>query len=280
MNQLEIIEEKKVHGGIQRRYQHASEILDCDMVFSLFLPEKAEQGTHLIWFLSGLTCDDQNFATKGGVQRQANALNTAIVIPDTSPRGDDVADNEEYDLGQGAGFYLNATQEPWKKHYQMYDYITDELSDIVKELLPNYSGKESIMGHSMGGYGALQIGLKNPDRFTSITAFAPISNPIEVPWGQKAFTNYLGDNKEDWKNWDPVQLVQSEESGNTPILITQGSADEFYPEQLTEDTFKEAVKGTGHELTYHFEDGYDHSYYTIQTFIDEHLAYHSDHLNK
>ncbi|MBG9982782.1 S-formylglutathione hydrolase [Aerococcaceae bacterium DSM 111020] len=279
MTQLKIIEEKKVHGGIQRRYQHLSQVLGCEMVFTLFLHENSEKETSLIWFLSGLTCDDQNFATKGGFQRQANQLNLAVVIPDTSPRGKDIPDADQFDLGQGAGFYLNATQEPWSQNFQMYDYITEELSDIVKELIPNFSGNESIIGHSMGGYGALQIGLKNPNRFKSISAFAPISNPTEVPWGKKAFSTYLGDNHEDWKEWDPVHLVSESETGHAPILITQGSADEFYPEQLLEDKFKKAVEQSNHALNYQFEKDYDHSYYTIQTFIDQHLAFHADHLD-
>lgn len=275
MPKIELIEEIIVHGGTQQRFRHQSDTLKCPMVFTLFLPERANEGTDLVWFLSGLTCNDQNFATKGAFQQKANELNLAIVIPDTSPRGEEIADDENYDLGQGAGFYLNATAKPWAEHFQMYDYITEELSAVVKDLMPNFTGVESIMGHSMGGYGALQIGLKNSDRFKSISAYAPISNPTQVPWGQKAFTNYLGDNQSTWAEWDIIAILE-ESKADTPILVTQGDSDNFYPEQLKETAFVEAAEKSNHSLDYKMEAGYDHSYYTIQTFIGDHLEFHKN----
>ena len=223
-----LIETHKVFEGEQRKYRHYSEILDCDMVFSLFLPKQTDnKTTALVWWLSGLTCTDDNFSQKGAFQKYANQHQLAIVMPDTSPRGTNVADDEGWDLGQGAGFYLNATQEPWAKNYRMYDYLTEELPQLVYTLIPNFSGKESIMGHSMGGHGALVIGLKNPERYRSISAFAPILNPSQVPWGKKAFTAYLGPDEKDWAAWDATSLI-AESPVAPPIHISQGIADAFY----------------------------------------------------
>lgn len=271
-----LIETHKVFDGEQRKYRHYSETLDCDMVFSLFLPKQTDnKPTDLIWWLSGLTCTDDNFSQKGAFQKYASQHQLAIAMPDTSPRGTDVADDENWDLGQGAGFYLNATQEPWAKNYRMYAYLTKELPQLVYTLIPNFSGKESIMGHSMGGHGALVIGLKNPERYCSISAFAPILNPSQVLWGKKAFTAYLGPDEKDWAAWDATSLIASSTTA-PPIHISQGTADAFYEVQLNEEAFLQAAEGK--EVSYEKLDGYDHSYFTIATFIEEHLQFHKDHL--
>lgn len=274
---LKELEKKKVFSGYQYRYQHDSQVLKCSMVFTLFLPKSDNnQAIPLIWWLSGLTCDDQNFATKGGFQAYAQANQQAIVIPDTSPRGEGIPDDEAYDLGQGASFYLDASQEPWSQNYLMYTYLSQELPKLVKSLIPNFSGQEAIMGHSMGGYGALMLALRQPERFQSVSAFAPITNPSQVEWGEKAFSNYLGDNRDQWETYDPIYLLNQEKV--PPMLITQGTADEFYPNQLTEDAFLSAANQYNHQVTYNKEEAYDHSYYTIASFIGQHLAFHHDHL--
>lgn len=275
---LTCIETHLSFGGHQRKYRHFSETLNCEMVFSLFLPQDdPAKKTALVWWLSGLTCTDDNFSQKGAFQEYANRNQIAIAIPDTSPRGETVHDHNSWDLGQGASFYLNATQSPWKENYQMYDYITKELTDLIHPLIPNFSGAESIMGHSMGGHGALVIGLKNPQRFRSISAFAPISNPINVPWGKKAFTAYLGENKGIWKDWDAAELIQALDTA-PPIYITQGTADEFYGEQLDASLFLK--NAADHEVNYQKVLGYDHSYFTISTFIGAHLAFHQAYLGE
>ena len=241
--ELQKIETHRSFGGQQIKYRHLSEMLHCEMTFSVYLPETTveNQEIPLIWWLAGLTSTDDNFSIKGGFQRYAAEQQIAFVMPDTSPRGD-VADSEDWDLGQGAGFYLNATQEPWKKDFQMYDYLTKELTEIIYSLIPNLSGKESIMGHSMGGHGSLVIGLKNPAHFASIYAFAPISNPSNVPWGQKAFTAYLGADQATWSEWDATELIKKETTNQPPILITQGTADPFYEVQLNEEAFLTAAE--------------------------------------
>ncbi|MHA6261203.1 S-formylglutathione hydrolase [Sporosarcina sp. CAU 1771] len=271
------IEQISSFNGEQNKYNHYSEVLQCDMTFSVFLPSNKEnKEIPIIWWLSGLTCTDDNFSQKSGFQRLADLHQVAVVIPDTSPRGEDVANDDAYDLGQGAGFFLNATQEPWAKHYKMYSYITEELSEIAASLVPNFSGKESIMGHSMGGHGALVIGMKNASRFKSISAFSPILSPSQVPWGIKAFSNYLGDNKETWKEWDSSELIK--ETNIPPTLITQGLKDNFYPGQLDETTFLQNAKDNNQVINYNQVEGYDHSYFFISTFLDEHFAFHMKHL--
>ncbi len=275
---VELIGTHQLFGGEQRKYRHFSEVLHSEMTFSLFLPQaKPEIPLSLVWWLSGLTCTDDNFSQKGAFQKYATENQLAFVIPDTSPRGSAIPDVDAWDLGQGASFYLNATQEPWKQNYQMYTYITEELTQIIFRLLPHLSGKESIMGHSMGGHGALMIGLKNPQRFTSISAFAPISNPSKTPWGKKAFSSYLGTDKKSWKSWDATELL-AQSSVVPPIYITQGTADEFYGEQLVEHAFLSAAKTKQQQVTYQKAIGYDHSYFTIATFIEDHLKFHSKHL--
>ncbi|MFC4770640.1 S-formylglutathione hydrolase [Enterococcus hermanniensis] len=274
---VEIIEKHQSFGGQQIKYRHDSTTLKCEMTFSLFLPPETKTAMPLIWWLSGLTCTDDNFSQKGAFQAYAAKNRVAFVMPDTSPRGA-VADSDDWDLGQGASFYLNATQEPWQTNYQMYDYLTQELPAIVYSLLPNFSGKESIMGHSMGGHGALMLGLKNPQRFSAISAFAPISNPMQVPWGKKAFTAYLGTATKTWKEWDATELLKTVGTKHAPILITQGTNDNFYEVQLNEQAFLAAADVADETINYRKEIGYDHSYYTIATFIEEHIAFHVSHL--
>lgn len=276
-----VVEQLEMHlsfQGEQRKYHHFSKVLNCDMVFSLYLPPSFEEKElSLIWWLSGLTCTDDNFSQKSGFQKAAADQTVAVIIPDTSPRGDKVPDDEGWDLGKGASFYLNATQDPWVENYQMYTYLTEELPQIVYSLIPHFSGKESIMGHSMGGHGAIMMGLKEPDRFASISAFAPILNPSQVPWGQKAFTAYLGSDESSWQEWDSTSLIEQTEKV-PPILITQGTSDNFYDVQLQENEF---LKAAGDKpVFYRSEKGYDHSYFTIATFIEEHIQFHVNELKK
>jgi S-formylglutathione hydrolase len=274
---LKLIENRRSFGGEQCKYTHYSEVLDCEMRFSLYLPSnKEKKQIPLIWWLSGLTCTDDNFSQKSGFQRLAEKYQVAVMIPDTSPRGEHVADDEAYDLGQGAGFYLNATQEPWAKHYKMYSYIAEELSAIAKSLIPHFSGKESIMGHSMGGHGALVVGMKNKERFKAISAFAPILSPSQIPWGLKAFSTYLGDDKEAWKAWDASELIKKGDM--PPILITQGTEDEFYPKHLDETYFLKNAQVNNVAVHYEKMEGYDHSYFFIATFLEEHFAFQMNHL--
>lgn len=274
---LKLIEKHCSFGGEQYKYMHYSEVLQCDMTFSIYLPSNKEmKKTPLIWWLSGLTCTDDNFTQKSGFQRLAEKYQVAVIIPDTSPRGENVVDDEDWDLGQGAGFYLNATQEPWAKNYKMYTYIADELTDITSTLVPNFSGEESIMGHSMGGHGALVIGMKNAKRFKAISAFAPILNPSQVPWGIKAFSSYLGEDKVSWKEWDASELIK--EVTIPPILIMQGDQDNFYSKQLEETIFLKNAIENNKVVNYKKMEGYDHSYFFIATFLEEHFAFHMKYL--
>ena len=274
---LKLIEKHRSFGGEQCKYSHYSEVLQCDMTFSIYLPSNKEmKKIPLIWWLSGLTCTDDNFSQKSGFQRLAEKYQVAVMIPDTSPRGEYVADDEEWDLGQGAGFYLNATQDPWAKHYNMYTYIVDELTAIASTLVPNFSGKESIMGHSMGGHGALVIGMKNKARFKAISAFSPILSPSRVPWGIKAFSSYLGEDQTSWKEWDASELVK--EAGMPPILITQGTQDEFYPKQLDETYFLKNAQENNQVVNYKKMEGYDHSYFFIATLLEDHFSFHMKYL--
>jgi S-formylglutathione hydrolase len=227
----------------------------------------------VLYWLSGLTCTEQNFITKAGAQRYAAEHGIILVAPDTSPRGEGVADDPAYDLGQGAGFYINATQAPWSTHYRMYDYVVEELPALVEAHFPA-NAVRAISGHSMGGHGALVIALKNPGRYRSVSAFAPIAAPSRVPWGEKAFTAYLGDDPEAWKAWDAVELVRDAQE-RLPLLIDQGDADEFLSTQLRPERLREACAEAGHPLDLRLQPGYDHSYYFIASFIDEHVAHHA-----
>jgi len=274
---LKLIEKHRSFDGEQCKYTHYSESLQCEMTFSIYLPSNKEmKKIPLIWWLSGLTCTDDNFSQKSGFQRLAEKYQVAVMIPDTSPRGEEVADDEAWDLGQGAGFYLNATQDPWAKHYNMYTYIVDELTAIASTLVPNFSGEESIMGHSMGGHGALVIGMKNPTRFKAISAFSPILSPCQVPWGIKAFASYLGENQTSWKEWDASELVK--EPSVPPILIMQGTKDEFYQKQLDETYFLKNAEENNQVVNYKKIEGYDHSYFFIATFLEDHFAFHVKYL--
>ena len=252
------------------------------MRFSIFLPPQAgaENKVPVLYWLSGLTCTDENFVQKAGAQRIAAELGIAIVCPDTSPRGDDVADdqNQAYDLGLGAGFYVNATQAPWRDHYQMYDYIVDELPALIEEKFP-VSNKKSISGHSMGGHGALTIALKNPESYQSVSAFSPIANPINCPWGQKAFTAYLGEDKKLWQQYDASELMlNSSKDKQVPALVEQGLADNFLTEQLKPETLIDASNVSKYPLTIDQHQGYDHSYFFIASFIEKHLRFHEQYL--
>ena len=273
----ERIEHRACFGGWQDVYRHRSEVLGCDMTVGVYLPPQVEQGPcPVLYWLSGLTCTEQNFITKAGAQRYAAEHGIILVAPDTSPRGEDVADAEGYDLGKGAGFYVNATQAPWASHYRMYDYIVDELPAWV-EADPMASDRRAISGHSMGGHGALTIALKNPGRYRSVSAFSPIVAPTQVPWGQKAFAAYLGDDREAWKAWDTVELVRQARE-QLPLLVDQGDADEFLQGQLKPELLQAAAAEAGHPLTLRLQPGYDHSYYFIASFMGDHLRHHAEQL--
>lgn len=275
---IENISSNKSFGGWHKQYRHRSAVLNCDMRFAIYLPPHVSTGdtVPVLYWLSGLTCTDENFMQKSGAQAIAAELGIAIVAPDTSPRGDDVADDEGYDLGKGAGFYVNATQAPWNRHYQMYDYIVEELPTLIEANFP-VSGMRSISGHSMGGHGALTIALKNPLRYQSVSAFSPISNPINCPWGQKAFTQYLGDDKSQWPQHDASELMRNAQQF-VPARVEQGNADQFLEEQLKPDTLTAAANASGYPLELNSHDGYDHSYYFIASFIEEHLRFHAVHM--
>ncbi|OOR89400.1 S-formylglutathione hydrolase [Moraxella caviae] len=271
------IEQYSCFVGTQSVWEHFSHSLNCQMKFAIYLPKQAgNQKLPVLYWLSGLTCSEQNFITKSGFQRYAAELGVIVVAPDTSPRGADVPNDDAYDLGQGAGFYLNATQEPWAKHFKMYDYIVDELPDLINAHFPT-NGKQAISGHSMGGHGALTIGLKNPDRYASVSAFSPIVAPSQVPWGQKAFLAYLGENAQDWQIYDSVELIK--QGKKLPhILVDQGLADQFLNEQLKLNLLEQVCETHGQNAQIRYHEGYDHSYYFIASFIGEHLAYHAKRL--
>jgi len=272
---MERLEHRACFGGWQDVYRHRSEVLGCDMTVGVYFPPQAERGPcPVLYWLSGLTCNEQNFITKAGAQRYAAEHGIILVAPDTSPRGDDVANDEAYDLGQGAGFYVNATREPWSRHYRMYDYIVEELPAWV-EADPSASDARAISGHSMGGHGALVIALKNPGRYRSVSAFSPIVAPTRVPWGEKAFSAYLGDDREAWKEYDAAELVSRGAGEKLPLLVDQGDADEFLGQQLRPQLLQAAADAAGHPLQLRMQPGYDHSYYFIASFIGDHIAHHA-----
>ena len=268
---------QKSFGGWHKRYQHRSEVLGCNMVFAVYLPPQAEQGVKLpvLYWLSGLTCTDENFTHKAGAMKLAAELGLIIVCPDTSPRGEGVPDDPEgaWDFGLGAGFYVNATQQPWAQHYRMHDYVVQELPALVEAHFPA-SQQRGISGHSMGGHGALVCALRNPGRYQSVSAFAPISNPMDCPWGQKAFTHYLGEERARWREWDACVLI-SEASEKLPLLVDQGDRDDFLAVQLKPEALQQAAKLADHPLTLRLQPGYDHSYFFIASFIDDHLRHHA-----
>src|SRR5690554_215012 len=279
MNQLKTVSEQKLFEGRQIRVEHTSPALNCVMQFSVYLPPlAAERPVPALYWLSGLTCTDENFSSKAGAQRVAAELGIALIIPDTSPRGEGVPDdtNQAYDFGLGAGFYVNATQAPWNQHYHMYDYIVQELRELVEKELP-VTQRRAISGHSMGGHGALVMALRNPDLYTSVSAFAPICHPTQCPWGHKAFSGYLGDDQAAWQEYDATELLLRLRKA-PPMLISQGEADNFLAEQLRPDDLANAIAETGVEATFERHEGYDHSYYFIATFIEQHLRFHADYL--
>ncbi|CAK6491100.1 S-formylglutathione hydrolase YeiG [Pantoea sp. Nvir] len=274
---LELLEEHRMFGGWQQRWRHQSAALNCPMTFSIFLPNpKGDTPPPAVWFLAGLTCTDENFSTKAGAQRVAAELGLVLIMPDTSPRGEAVANDDAYDLGQGAGFYLNATQAPWSAHYRMFDYLSQELPALIADNF-NISERQSVMGHSMGGHGALMLALRLGNRFASASAFAPIVNPSEVPWGQKAFSAYLGDDRAAWRDYDSCALMREVQS-RLPILIDQGDSDQFLADQLQPERLDVVAKEVGFPLTLRVQPGYDHSYYFIATFVEDHLRFHAQHL--
>ncbi|RUM54538.1 MAG: S-formylglutathione hydrolase [Marinomonas sp.] len=272
---MELLSSTKVSGGWLKRYRHESLSVKGDMVFAIFLPAQAESANvPVLYWLSGLTCTDENFSQKAGAFKKAAELGLAIVMPDTSPRGTDYpAEHESYDFGSGAGFYVNATVAPYSNTYHMYDYVVKELPTLVEEHFP-LTDKRSISGHSMGGHGALICALKNPGRYQSVSAFAPITNPTQCPWGEKAFTGYLGDDREAWKAWDTCELIATAQE-RLPLLVDQGEADNFLEEQLKPEALEQACEKAGHELTLRRQSGYDHSYFFISSFIDDHLVHHA-----
>jgi len=279
---LETIANNRCFEGEQLRIRHASASLHCDMRFSVYLPPSARDGdTPVLYWLSGLTCTDENFVHKAGAQRYAAEHNVAIVVPDTSPRGDEVPDDPDgsWDFGLGAGFYVNATEAPWKNHYRMYDYVTEELPNVLQEHFPVDTRRASIFGHSMGGHGALVIALRNPARYQSVSAFAPVVAPTRCPWGEKALGNYLGADRESWKNYDACALIEAG-ALQLPMLVDQGLADNFLDDQLKIELLEAACKSTGYEATIRRQPGYDHSYFFVSSFIGSHIAFHARELEK
>ena len=277
---VEQIAEHKSFGGRQLRFSHASQVLNCGMHFSVYLPPAAEQGpVPVLYWLSGLTCTDENFVQKAGAQQYAAEHGVAIVAPDTSPRGDGVPDDPDaaYDFGLGAGFYVNATQAPWSRHYRMYDYVVEELPALVCANLPIDGARSGIFGHSMGGHGALTMALKNPARFRSVSAFAPICSPLQCPWGEKALGNYLGADRQVWRDYDTTELVRAAKH-RLPVLIDQGEADNFLAQQLKPELLEQACADANYPMTIRRQAGYDHSYFFIASFIGEHIAFHAQYL--
>ena len=272
---MERIEQHASFGGRQEVWKHASRSTGTPMTLGVYLPPAALQGERcpVLYWLSGLTCTEQNFITKAGAQQFAAEHGLIVVAPDTSPRGEGVANDEAYDLGQGAGFYLNATQPPWAPHFRMEDYVVDELPALIEQHFPA-TGARGISGHSMGGHGALTLALRHPGRYQSVSAFSPIVAPTRVPWGRKAFKAYLGEDEAAWKRHDAVELIASA-TERLPLLVDQGDADDFLAGQLRPDLLQAACEQAGHPLTLRLQPGYDHSYYFIASFIGEHLAHHA-----
>ncbi|QYM72108.1 S-formylglutathione hydrolase [Pseudochrobactrum sp. Wa41.01b-1] len=273
---MEIISKAKAFGGTQGIYRHKSEACQCDMTFALFLPPQAEQGpVPVLWYLSGLTCTHQNVMDKGEYRRLAAELGIAILCPDTSPRGDDVPDEpDNWQFGKGAGFYLDATEAPFAKNYQMYSYITEELTELVAQEFPLDMSRQAITGHSMGGHGAITIALKNPERFKSVSAFAPIAQPSTAGWSKPAFEKYLGSDQSAWRAYDTTSLIEDGHRIES-LQVDQGTSDSFLDDGLRPWLLQEACAKAAIPLTLNMREGYDHSYYFISTFMDEHLRWHA-----
>ncbi|QPQ56262.1 S-formylglutathione hydrolase [Allosphingosinicella flava] len=269
----------RAHGGTQHAVSHRSRATGTDMTFSVFVPPQANDGTPcpVVWYLSGLTCTHANVTEKGEYRRACAELGLIFVAPDTSPRGPGVPDDEAYDFGQGAGFYVDATEAPFSTHYRMYSYIVDELPDAVASAFPVDLARQSITGHSMGGHGALTIALRNPDRFRSVSAFAPIVAPSQVSWGEKALGGYLGKDRATWRRHDAVALI--EDGARLPeLLVDQGAADSFLKKELRPELLQAACAAAGIPLTLRMQQGYDHSYYFVSTFMEDHLRWHAERL--
>ncbi|KLN58917.1 S-formylglutathione hydrolase [Kiloniella spongiae] len=279
---LDLISENKMFGGLQRVYSHPSKICNGAMRFAIYLPPAALNGSKVpvVTYLSGLTCTEDNVTVKAGAQRIASELGLIFVAPDTSPRNQNIpGEDDSYDFGSAAGFYLDATEEPWAGSYNMYSYITRELQDVISENFPAADmNRQGITGHSMGGHGALTIHLKNPDLFKTCSAFAPICAPMSCPWGEKAFSGYLGADKSRWAEYDATELVKKSTSSAT-LLVDQGSTDSFLVEQLKPELLQEACDKSGQKLTLRMQEGYDHSYFFMATFIEDHLKHHINDLS-
>lgn len=272
---METVAENKAFGGTQGVYRHASSATGCDMTFGLFLPEEARDGpVPVLWYLSGLTCTHENAMTKAGAQGWAAEQGIALVFPDTSPRGEDVADDEAYDLGKGAGFYVNATQAPWAPHYNMWDYVAEELPALLGENFAVDLDRQAITGHSMGGHGALTLAMNLPGRFRSVSAFAPISNPTASDWGRKQLSAYLGDDESAWARHDATLLMR-EKGFDGPVLIDTGTSDQFI-DLLKPEALAHAVAERRQQATLRMQPGYDHSYFFVSSFMEEHVAFHAD----
>ncbi len=276
---IEILSENESHGGRQLVVKHASTSTSTDMIFSIFLPPQAARGERLpvVWYLSGLTCTHSNVTEKGEYRAACAKLGLIFVAPDTSPRGEDVPDSERYDFGKGAGFYVDATQEPWSKNFRMWSYVSDELPKLVVGEFPIDDQRQGITGHSMGGHGALTVALRNPNRFRSVSAFAPIVAPGQVPWGQRALAGYLGDDRDAWRRHDAVALIE-DGARLSDLLVDVGTADQFIDEELRPEFLERACADAGIALTLRLQPGYDHSYYFISTFMADHLHWHSERL--
>ncbi|UWR33856.1 S-formylglutathione hydrolase [Sulfitobacter sp. W027] len=272
---MKTISENACFGGTQGVYSHASDACGCDMTFGLFLPAEAQDGpVPVLWYLSGLTCTHENAMTKAGAQLWAAEHGIAVVFPDTSPRGEDVADDEAYDLGKGAGFYVNATQQPWAKNYQMWDYLADELPGLIGENFAIDMERQGITGHSMGGHGALTLAMNLPGRFLSVSAFAPITHPTSSDWGKKQLSAYLGTDETTWAKHDSTLLMR-EKGFDGPILIDQGSSDQFL-DLLKPEALAEAMTAKRQQGTFRMQPGYDHSYFFVASFMEDHIAFHAD----
>nr|WP_210496106.1 S-formylglutathione hydrolase [Microvirga antarctica] len=277
---MDIVSKARSFGGTQLTYRHASHRTGTPMRFSVFVPPQADHGTvPVLWFLSGLTCTEENFTAKAGAQRVAAELGLMVIAPDTSPRGDGVPDDPEgaYDFGLGAGFYLDATRAPWARNYAMRSYIEQELPALVADNLPADMARQGITGHSMGGHGALTIALRNPGRFASVSAFAPIVSPMHCPWGEKALSHYLGPDKAQWRAYDACALIE-DGARLDAILVDQGTADGFLEEQLKPGLLETACRKAGIDLSLRLQPGYDHSYFFIATFMEDHLRWHGKRL--
>jgi len=278
---METVSTNRSHGGTQGVYRHASASTGTDMTFSLFLPPRAESGAAcpVVWYLSGLTCTHANVTEKGEYRRACAELGLIFVAPDTSPRGPDVPDDPAYDLGQGAGFYVDATQPPFDRHFRMYSYVVEELPALIAATFPVDTERQGIMGHSMGGHGALTLALRNPGRYRSVSAFAPIVAPSQVPWGEKALGRYLGPDRAAWRAHDAVALIEDGARVDA-LLVDQGEADDFLAEDLRPELLEAACAAAGIPLELRLRPGYDHSYYFISTFMAEHLAWHAGRLSR